>query len=109
MEKGFSGRVSLATTRWAPSRINHIYLTNLSHDSLPPHLYFSIRFLTFPLLLDPEQPAGARAQPTVRMDGELPSKVMRGCMHGRVIAPAIACGCGEEIAAASQHNGERMW
>ena len=30
-------------------------------------------------------------------------------MHGGVIAPAIACGCGEEIAAASQRNGERMW
>jgi len=33
--KRFLGRVSVATTRWAPSRINHIYLTNLSRDSLP--------------------------------------------------------------------------
>jgi hypothetical protein len=30
-------------------------------------------------------------------------------MHGGVIAPATACGCGEETTVASQCNGERMW
>jgi hypothetical protein len=100
--------VSVATTRWAPSRINHNYLTNLSCDSLPISISPSLSHASSPLRSRVACWSSCAAYSSCGW-WAWPSKVMRGWMHGGFIAPATACGCGEETAMTSQRNGERMW